>query len=123
MLPSAEGTDIDLSLVVKHLGIDAAREATRKRVLDVKFEPKNTELSEPKHGKEEHKNKPHEGGNTWAGGVSFYFTPTLQIMALTSGLSVHLSPRLEVGTRQGWEEEEVTNVYTRAIISSRSPIN
>ncbi|OCH94642.1 hypothetical protein OBBRIDRAFT_817121 [Obba rivulosa] len=57
-------------LVVKHLGIDAAREASRKKILDVQFEPKgDTSLSHPKYGKEDPKNKPHSGGNTWAGGT------------------------------------------------------
>ncbi|CCM05477.1 uncharacterized protein FIBRA_07698 [Fibroporia radiculosa] len=58
------------SLSVKHLGIDAARESTQKKVLDLKFEPKgNTDLSGPKHGKDDPNNKPHTGGNTWAGGT------------------------------------------------------
>ncbi|KAI0089424.1 AAA domain-containing protein [Irpex rosettiformis] len=56
-------------LVVKRLGIEAAREGGRKKILDVKYEPKNTELSEPKHGKDDPKNESHEGGNTWAGGT------------------------------------------------------
>ena len=59
------------SLVVKRLGLDAAREASQKRVRDIKFEPKgDTSLSAPKFGKEDPKNAPHTGGNTWAGGVS-----------------------------------------------------
>ena len=57
-------------LVVQNLGLEAAREGIRKRILDVKYEPKKIELSEPKHGKDDPKNEPHEGGNTWAGGVS-----------------------------------------------------
>ncbi|KAI0372412.1 hypothetical protein BV20DRAFT_939833 [Pilatotrama ljubarskyi] len=57
-------------LVVKNLGIGAAREAAQKKVLDVKFEPKgDTTLSEPKYGKDDPDNQPHTGGNTWAGGV------------------------------------------------------
>ena len=59
------------SLVVKNLGIDAAREAAKKQVLDLKFEPEgDTSLSEPKFGKEDPNNEAHTGGNTWAGGVS-----------------------------------------------------
>ncbi|KAI5120535.1 hypothetical protein M0805_004543 [Coniferiporia weirii] len=57
-------------LKVKHLGIDAAREATKKQIKDVKFEPSgSTELKEPKFGKEDEKNEEHSGGNTWAGGT------------------------------------------------------
>ncbi|KAI0943485.1 hypothetical protein AcW1_002637 [Taiwanofungus camphoratus] len=57
-------------LVVKRLGLDAARNASQKQVLDVKFEPEGeTTLSEPKFGKEDPHNKPHSGGNTWAGGT------------------------------------------------------
>ena len=59
------------SLLVKRLGLEAAREAAQKKVLDVKFEPKgNTDVSSPKFGKEDPNNQPHTGGNTWAGGVS-----------------------------------------------------
>lgn len=50
-----------------HLGLAAAREAAAKKIQDVKFEPKNTELGEPKEG--EHDDKEHHGGNKWAGGV------------------------------------------------------
>ncbi|KAI0634180.1 AAA domain-containing protein [Trametes polyzona] len=57
-------------LVVKNLGIGAAREAAQKKVLDVKFEPKgDTSLSEPKYGKDDPENQPHTGGNTWSGGI------------------------------------------------------
>ena len=51
-----------------HLGIDAAREAAKKKVQDLHFEPAKTELTEPKEG--EHDDKQHSGGNKWAGGVS-----------------------------------------------------
>ncbi|KAJ6562445.1 AAA domain-containing protein [Mycena capillaripes] len=50
-----------------HLGLAAAREAAAKKIQDVKFEPKNTELGEPKEG--EHDDKEHHGGNKWAGGT------------------------------------------------------
>ncbi|KAI0752632.1 AAA domain-containing protein [Daedaleopsis nitida] len=57
-------------LVVKNLGISAAREAAKKQVLDLKFEPKgDTSLSQPKFGKEDPDNEAHTGGNTWAGGT------------------------------------------------------
>ncbi|PIL28944.1 hypothetical protein GSI_08991 [Ganoderma sinense ZZ0214-1] len=57
-------------LAVKKLGIDAAREATKKQILDLKFEPKgDTGLNSPKFGKEDPNNEPHTGGNTWAGGT------------------------------------------------------
>ncbi|KAJ7050407.1 AAA domain-containing protein [Mycena amicta] len=54
-------------LSVPHLGLDAAREAATKKIKDVKFEPKNTELGEPKEG--DHDDKEHSGGNRWAGGT------------------------------------------------------
>ncbi|KAG5651686.1 hypothetical protein H0H81_007817 [Sphagnurus paluster] len=54
-------------LQVPHLGLDAAREAAKKKVQDIEFEPKNTELGEPKEGK--HDDKEHSGGNTFAGGT------------------------------------------------------
>ncbi|KAJ7173000.1 AAA domain-containing protein [Mycena crocata] len=54
-------------LSVPHLGLAAAREAAAKKIQDVKFEPKNTELGEPKEG--EHDDKEHSGGNKWAGGT------------------------------------------------------
>lgn len=58
------------SLQVQHLGLEAAREASKKKVLDLKFEPKgDTSLDKPKFGKEDPANKPHTGGNTWAGGT------------------------------------------------------
>ncbi|KAF7342156.1 von Willebrand factor A domain-containing protein 8 [Mycena venus] len=50
-----------------HLGLAAAREAANKKIQDVKFKPKNTELGEPKEG--EHDDKEHHGGNKWAGGT------------------------------------------------------
>ncbi|KAJ7594399.1 AAA domain-containing protein [Mycena floridula] len=53
-------------LHVPHLGIEAARES-RKKILDVQFEPKNTELGAPKEGV--HDDKEHSGGNTYAGGT------------------------------------------------------
>ncbi|KAL6302276.1 AAA domain-containing protein [Sparassis latifolia] len=57
-------------LAVKRLGIDAAREVSRKKIVDVQFEPKGrTDLSNPKFGKEDPNNEPHVGGNTWAGGT------------------------------------------------------
>jgi len=56
------------SLQVPHLGLDAAREAAKNKVQEIKFEPANTELTEPKEGK--YDDKEHSGGNTYAGGVS-----------------------------------------------------
>ncbi|KAJ7616381.1 AAA domain-containing protein [Mycena polygramma] len=50
-----------------HLGLAAAREAAAKKIQDVKFEPKETELGEPKEG--DHDDKEHSGGNKWAGGT------------------------------------------------------
>jgi hypothetical protein len=44
----------------------------KKKVLDVKFEPKKTDLDKPKFGKEDPDNAPHSGGNTWAGGVDAF---------------------------------------------------
>lgn len=58
---------------MQNLGLEATR-AARKRVLDIKFEPKgDTSLTEPKFGKVDPQNAPHSGGNTWSGGVSYRF--------------------------------------------------
>ncbi|GAA5962669.1 hypothetical protein JCM21900_006763 [Sporobolomyces salmonicolor] len=61
-------------LGVDKVGIDAVRgvvglEDKRKEAAKIiEFEPKgDTSLSEPKYGKED--DKPHSGGNTWAGGT------------------------------------------------------
>lgn len=63
-------TDCKSRLVVKKLGLDAERESSQKKVLDVKFEPKgDISLDKPKFGKVDEKNAPHSGGNTWSGGV------------------------------------------------------
>lgn len=58
------------SLVVKNVGLEAAREEAKK-VLEIKYEPKgDVGLSQPKFGKDDPNNSPHTGGNTWAGGVN-----------------------------------------------------
>ncbi|KAG5641083.1 hypothetical protein DXG03_006055, partial [Asterophora parasitica] len=54
-------------LQVPHLGLDAAREASKKKVQEIQFEPTKADLSEPKAGK--HDDKEHSGGNTFAGGT------------------------------------------------------
>ncbi|PPQ92175.1 hypothetical protein CVT25_008949 [Psilocybe cyanescens] len=54
-------------LQVPHLGLDAAREAAKKKIQDIEFEPKDVSLNEPKEG--EHDDKQHSGGNKWAGGT------------------------------------------------------
>ncbi|KAF8056895.1 AAA domain-containing protein, partial [Lyophyllum atratum] len=54
-------------LQVPHLGLNAAREAAKKKVQDIQFQPTNTELDEPKEGV--HDDKEHSGGNTYAGGT------------------------------------------------------
>ncbi|KAI0772733.1 AAA domain-containing protein [Trametes elegans] len=57
-------------LVVNNLGVEAARAAAQRKVLDLKFEPRgDTTLSEPKYGKHDPNNEAHTGGNTWAGGT------------------------------------------------------
>ena len=65
-------------LHVNTLGLDAARESVRDNILDLQFEPKSTDLDQPKEGQHDPDNEPHEGGNTWAGGVTHllggYFT-------------------------------------------------
>lgn len=48
--------------------MDSAREAAKKKVQEIQFEPTNTELDQPKEG--DHDNKEHSGGNTYAGGVN-----------------------------------------------------
>lgn len=63
--------ELCFSLQVPLLGLDAAREAAKKKVEEIAFEPTNTELTEPKEGK--HDDKEHSGGNTYAGGVSALF--------------------------------------------------
>ncbi|KAG6885080.1 hypothetical protein C0993_006041 [Termitomyces sp. T159_Od127] len=54
-------------LQVPHLGLDAARKATKKKIKDIEFEPSKTDLGQPKEGK--HDDKEHSGGNTYAGGT------------------------------------------------------
>ncbi|KAG7095577.1 hypothetical protein E1B28_006310 [Marasmius oreades] len=55
-------------LDVPHLGLDAAREAAKKKLVsDFEYTPKNTDLSEPKEGV--HDDKQHQGGNKYAGGT------------------------------------------------------
>jgi hypothetical protein len=66
-------TDESCRLEVKHLGLEAAREAEKETFSDVKFEPKgDTSLDEPKEGEHDPSNDIHQGGRTWAGGVSTY---------------------------------------------------
>lgn len=74
-----------LRLKVSHLGLDAAREIAKKKVQDIQFEPTNTDLSEPKEGKDDPTNAPHEGGNTWAAGVST--APPMPIFEITETVS------------------------------------
>ncbi|PFH48924.1 hypothetical protein AMATHDRAFT_148764 [Amanita thiersii Skay4041] len=54
-------------LKVQHLGIDAAREAAKKKIEDIEFEPRAKTASGPKEG--DHDDKEHSGGNRWAGGT------------------------------------------------------
>lgn len=57
-------------LKVNRLGLDSARNAAKKDVKEVQFEPNGpTDLGAPKFGKEDPNNEEHSGGNTWAGGV------------------------------------------------------
>jgi hypothetical protein len=65
------GSCVRFRLPVKNLGLDAAREAAKNNILDINFEPSSTKLDQPKEGKHDPDNQPHEGGNTWAGGVGF----------------------------------------------------
>lgn len=96
------------SLQVPHLGLDAARESAKKKVQDVHFEPKNTDLDQPKEG--EHDDEEHSGGNRWAGGVRF-FQPISHLFSL--------HPRLAEETQQAWVAVGATNVSTREAISNR----
>lgn len=57
-------------LKVPHVGLEAAREAAKNKIKDISFEPKKTDLDEPKEGIHDPDEKPHSGGNRWAGGVS-----------------------------------------------------
>lgn len=57
-------------LKVERVGIDAVRvggEETKKPPVVIEFTPKDNSLSQPKYGKDD--DKPHVGGNTWAGGT------------------------------------------------------
>jgi hypothetical protein len=64
-------TPMEIRLQVQYLGLDAARTAIKKKVLDVTFKPEgSTSLDKPKEGEHDPSNDPHEGGNRWAGGVS-----------------------------------------------------
>ena len=65
MFPRPNGRSSQ-SLQVKHLGIDAARDAVKK-IEDAHFKSEETNLNGPKEG--EHDNEEHFGGNRWAGGV------------------------------------------------------
>ncbi|PCH36867.1 hypothetical protein WOLCODRAFT_167155 [Wolfiporia cocos MD-104 SS10] len=57
-------------LAVKRLGLDAARDGSDKKILELQFEPEgDTELNGPKFGKDDPQNKAHSGGNTFAGGT------------------------------------------------------
>lgn len=57
-------------LVVKNLGLDAARQVVQNKVMEIEFKPTgSTELDKPKFGKEDPNNEPHTGGNQWSGGV------------------------------------------------------
>lgn len=78
----------------------------------MKYEPKNTSLSEPKHGKDDPENKPHTGGNTWAGGVRI-------LRLVYCDASDVVSPRLAAAILLGWEAEVDTSVCTRDIISTK----
>ncbi len=40
-----------------------------KKVLDMQFDPQETDLDKPKHGQEDPSGGEHTGGNTFAGGV------------------------------------------------------
>jgi hypothetical protein len=73
------------SLVVKNVGLDAARQVVQHKVLDIEFKPTgSTDLSEPKFGKVDPKNEPHTGGNTWAGGVSSFVRPLYELIVINS---------------------------------------
>ncbi|KAJ2919670.1 hypothetical protein MD484_g680, partial [Candolleomyces efflorescens] len=54
-------------LDVPNIGLEGARAATKKKIEDVEFTPKDDSLGEPKEG--EHDDKEHHGGNKWAGGT------------------------------------------------------
>jgi hypothetical protein len=80
-------------LGVQRVGLDAVRHGPR-RVKDIDFEPKGpTDLDAPKYGKVDPKNKPHVGGNTWAGGTAGRDTAGLGgrggYMRLFSGNKIH----------------------------------
>ena len=94
------------------MGLDAAREASRKRVLDVRYEPKNTSLSQPKYGKDDPKNESHVGGNTWAGGVSVCPAKKMRWANLRDSFS------LEAAILLGWAAAAGTCDYIRRDMTS-----
>src|ERR1700730_6914240 len=69
MSSDTEWSCVPSRLPVKNLRLDAAREAARNKILDIKFEPSSTKLDQAKEGQHDPDNHPHGGGNTWAGGV------------------------------------------------------
>ena len=75
------------SLQVSHLGLDAAREATKNQNNEITFEAANAEPDGPKEGA--HDDKQHSGGNSFAGGVSAardsYMQPDLTTVAKKTG--------------------------------------
>lgn len=111
------GKDLPLRrLAVKNVGLEAARAAATKKSGDVKFEPKgNNSLSRPKHGKDDPKNEPHQGGNQWAGGVRS-FESSCAYMDLTP------THRLVEGTPQDLGVEEAIKGCSKTMRSSKSRI-
>ena len=104
------------SLQVSHLGLDAAREAAKKQVNEITFEPANAEPDGPKEGA--HDDKQHSGGNTFAGGVSAARDPYIAIRPNDDG-----AKRQAGVIRLVWADEADTNDCSRVAISSRLVLN
>ena len=101
---------------MKNVGLEAARTPAAKKPRDVKFEPKgDISLGGPKHGKDDPKNEPHQGGNQWAGGVRSFGSSCGRI---------RLTPerRLEEGTPQVSGVGAAIKGCSRTTRSSRSQI-
>jgi len=89
-----------LRLQARHLGLDAAREAAKKKIQDIEFVPQSNELSEPKEGK--HDDMDHQGGNTFAGGVSLMFA-IFPLICVLNWIKTGVQDTAGLGGRGGYK--------------------
>lgn len=115
-------TKLSLSLTVKKLGLDAAREAATKKIHDIDFEPKGpTELDEPKEGEHDPQNEAHQGGNRWAAGVSLVLFLRLYFLLISNSFLLFGSRAAVI--RQVQVAEAVSNDCRKVTTSTRSLMN